>query len=264
MSKTQTNKIVLSTNKLAIGYRRKKKLQDILKNINLTIEEGTLTAIIGKNGVGKSTLIRTLAKQQEKNSGNLFLNHKNAKSYSANEWAKEIAWVQTDIQIPVNLSVTEFVSLGRQPYTNWLDMLSRKDHKVITNAIELTDITLLKDKKCGELSDGQLQRVYIARALAQDTAIIFLDEPTTHLDIIYKAKTLGLLKQLCLEKGKTIVYTTHEIELSLQVANQFICVSNGNVISETPQYIIENNLLDRIFENDVVFFDKKSKRFKAF
>lgn len=253
--------IVISTKDLAIGYSSKRKKNVLIKDINIDIPKGKLTAVIGLNGSGKSTFIRTLAKQQPKLEGSFVLNSQDSSKFSTNEWAKQIAWVQTDVSTSLNLSVKEFISLGRQPYTNWFDSITTKDNEIIDNVIKITNLTFLQNKKCNELSDGQLQRVYIARALAQDTPVIILDEPTTHLDIINKANTLDLLKTLCKTQNKTIIYSTHEIEYSLQVTDYMICISEKEIFINSVNDIIKNETLNYLFKSKKIFFDKALNRF---
>ncbi len=248
-------------NHLSIGYIQGKKHEEILSEISFSIPKGNLVSIIGANGTGKSTLLRTLAHQQPKLSGSININNIPLESYSVNQWAKQVSWVHTETMIPSSLSVHELVSLGRQPYTNWLDTLTDVDQNEIEKALQLTDLDHLKDKKCNTLSDGQLQRVFIARAIAQNTPLIFLDEPTTHLDLHHKVETLTLLKSLCKELNKTIVYSSHEIELSLQVCDQVLSISNKKVALQSPKELVESNLLNELFKDSKVHFDKQLGKF---
>jgi iron complex transport system ATP-binding protein len=153
---------------------------------------------LGKNGIGKSTLLRTIAKVQKPLSGSVFINNRNSESYKHQELATYLSMVLTERLPESQLTVFELVAFGRQPYTNWIDKLSAIDIEKITWAINETEINHLKDKRFYELSDGQLQRVLIARALAQDTEIIILDEPTAHLDLHHTIKLyyLRMLKYL--------------------------------------------------------------------
>ena len=255
--------IIISTKDLAIGYLKGRKKNILINSINIEVPKGQLTAVIGLNGAGKSTLIRTLAKQQPLLSGAFTLHSKDASLYNNIEWAKKVAWVQTDSLPPLNLIVEEFIALGRQPYTNWIDKLSDKDMQIINTVIKISEISSLRKKKCSELSDGQLQRVFIARALVQDTPVIILDEPTTHLDIIHKIKTLELLKRLCVTQHKTILFTTHEIELSLQVIDNLICVSKNGVTLDTVKNSLDTNIMNTIFNDKRLFFDKKTNKFNV-
>jgi iron complex transport system ATP-binding protein len=147
-------------------------------------------ALIGVNGVGKSTLLRSLSGLQESLSGEIIINDTPLHNLTPQERSEYISLVLTEQPISKNLSVLELIALGRQPYTNWIGSLSSDDLQHINTAIELVNIEVLRDKKCYELSDGQLQKVLIARALAQNTPVIILDEPTTHLDIYHQAYVL--------------------------------------------------------------------------
>ena len=180
--KTAKNSI-LTTENLAIGYQEKKHPKVIAKEIHLDIKKGTFTAVIGQNGIGKSTLLRTISKVQNPIEGAVFINHKNICDYHHQELATTISLVLTERLPESQLTVFELIALGRQPYTNWIDTLSEKDVTKIHWAIQETNLEALQHTRFYELSDGQLQRVLIARALAQDTEIIILDEPTAHLDM---------------------------------------------------------------------------------
>ncbi len=252
---------IISTKNLSIGYSNKRNSNILIKNINIDIPKGKLTAIIGLNGAGKSTLIKTLAKQLPKLGGDFYVNNKNATLYSNNDWAKKISWVQTNTETALNITVEEFISLGRQPYTNWFDQLSTTDINIINTVIKNANLKELRKKNCNELSDGQLQRVTIARALAQDTEVIILDEPTTHLDIINKISTLNLLKELCETHGKTIVFTTHEIEFALQTANYILGISKNNVFMNSTKTTINKGILNQLFETENLVFNKQTSRF---
>jgi len=167
---------------------------------------------VGANGIGKSTLLRTLTNVQKPLSGEIYINSKSVLDYEPVELAQQLSLVLTEQIASKNLSVFELVALGRQPYTNWMGNLSQEDITITNKALAQTNIEALKTKKCFELSDGQLQKVMIARALAQDTDLIILDEPTTHLDMYHKAYILKLLKKLAKDTGKTILYSSHEID----------------------------------------------------
>jgi iron complex transport system ATP-binding protein len=170
-----SNKIILSTSNLSIGYQSKKRKNYIAKNLNLTFQEGKLISLVGGNGIGKSTLLRTLTGIQKPLDGTVTLIDKSISSYQSKDLAQNLSLVLTEKLPPSNLTVYELIALGRQPYTNWLGTLSEMDLEKINAAIALTHTEHLVDKKIYEISDGQLQIVLIARALAQDTALIILD-----------------------------------------------------------------------------------------
>ncbi len=260
--KPKNKHIILKIENLTIGYASKKETVEIAKNINFSIYKGELIGIVGANGVGKSTLLRTLSKIQSQLSGNIYLNNKNLSEYKSLELASELSLVLTE-QIPSkNLTVREIIALGRQPYTNWIGFLTEVDHKKINDAIELINIVNLKNKKCFELSDGQLQKVMIARALAQDTSLIILDEPTTHLDIYHKAYILKLLKKIAHKTNKTIIYSTHEIDLAIQLCDKMLVMNNNEVEFGNPCELIEKKVFNNLFPKDLVNFNPESGTFK--
>ncbi len=252
---------ILSSEMLSIGYRHKKDATVVAKDINFSISEGKLIAIIGSNGVGKSTLLRTLAGIQTPLLGTININGKNLKNYVPLELATVMSIVLTETTVSKNLTVMELVSLGRQPYTNWMGSLNNKDISIIENALKATETIALQEKKCHELSDGQLQRVYIARALAQDTPLILLDEPTTHLDLYHKAATLKLLKEIAHKKNKTILFSTHEIDLAIQLTDSMIVMTPEKTIHDNPCNLIEKGIFSTLFPDDFISFDEKTGRF---
>ncbi|WNW02892.1 ABC transporter ATP-binding protein [Tenacibaculum sp. HL-MS23] len=253
--------IVLNIENLAIGYKTKKQQTVIASDINFSVEKGKFVALLGKNGIGKSTLLRTLSKVQMPLSGSIEINKKNILDYSHHELATSLSLVLTERLPQSQLTVFELIALGRQPYTNWIDKLSAKDLKKILWAIEQTAIEHLKDKRFYELSDGQLQRVLIARALAQDTDIIILDEPTAHLDIHHTIKIFSLLKQLVEKTGKTIVISTHEVNLAIQLADEFILLSENKIYSGTSKELINQNAFEQLFPKELISFNKTLEQF---
>ena len=225
----------IQTQNLTIGYKSKSETITVVQNINLDLEKGKLIALIGENGIGKSTLIKTITGIIPPLQGEITLLNKPLQSYKPLDLAQELSIVLTEKLPPSNLTVYEIIALGRQPYTNWLGTLSEEDITKIEKAISLTEIQHLVHKKHDEISDGQLQIALIARALAQDTSIIILDEPTTHLDLVHKATLLKLLQKLTHETGKTILYSTHDIDLAIQMTDEMIVF--------TPNKIVQNNLV---------------------
>ena len=253
--------IVLNIENLAIGYQTKKQQTVIASGINFSIEKGKLVALLGKNGIGKSTLLRTISKVQNPLSGSIKINQKNISDYSHHELATSLSLVLTERLPQSQLTVFELIALGRQPYTNWIDKLSATDLKKILWSIEQTAIEHLKDKRFYELSDGQLQRVLIARALAQDTDIIILDEPTAHLDINHTIHIFSLLKQLVEKTGKTIVISTHEVNLAIQLADEFILLSEEQIYSGTSTELIKQNAFEQLFPKELISFNKTLEQF---
>ena len=253
--------IILEVRDLTIGYALKKGNSIIAKEMNFSLSEGELVSLVGANGIGKSTLLRTLTGMQKPLGGSIFINGKKLESYSAFQLATKLSVVLTEPPATKNLSVKELVSLGRQPYTNWIGSLSTKDKKAVQFAMEATETTGLAERKCYELSDGQMQRVSIARALAQDTPIIILDEPTTHLDLYHRAYVLKLLKNLATETKKTILFSTHEIDLAIQLADNMIVMAKDQTFFDAPCKLIEAGSFDSLFPKKTIGFDASTGRF---
>ena len=254
-------KNILSTTDLFIGYISKKKSTCVAKNVNLNLARGKLIALIGENGIGKSTLLRTLTGIQKPLSGTVFLNEKDIQTFDALSLAQNLSLVLTEKLPPSNLTVFELIALGRQPYTNWIGRLSNEDLEKINDAIQLTQIEHLISKKHFEISDGQLQKVLVARALAQDTPLIILDEPTTHLDLFHKVSLFKLLKKLSLETNKCVLFSTHDIDLAIQLADEMVVMTQDFVIQDEPCNLIEKGVFDLLFKNEQIIFDRQKGKF---
>ena len=246
---------ILKTQNLSIGYRDKKSTNTIQEGINFSIEKGQLVAILGRNGIGKSTLLRTITKVQEKLEGTIFLNQRDLNHYDFKELSKKISVVLTERLPESQLTAFELVALGRQPYTNWVGKLEQKDIEKVIWALEETDTRDLADKHFYELSDGQLQRVLIARALAQDTEIIILDEPTAHLDMHHTIKIFQLLEKLTKETQKTIIITSHEVNLAIQSSDQLVLLTEKEVDSGTREELISRNAFEKLFPSEIIKFN---------
>lgn len=187
---------------------------------------------------------------------------KDLEDYTELEMASAVSVVLTEPLATKNMTVYELISLGRQPYTNWLGRLSEKDKIKIKEVIDLLDLHNLKKRKCYELSDGQLQRVLIARALAQDTGIILLDEPTTHLDLYHKVQLLKLLRFVAHKTEKSIVFTSHEIDMAIQLCDKMLILDGQKNSFDQPCKLIENNAFNGLFPSDTVTFDNRTGTFR--
>jgi len=230
--------------------------------LNFAVSQGEMVSIIGKNGIGKSTLLRTIANMQASASGTVSINNIPLKSYRSLDLASVLSVVLTDPLASKNLTVQELIALGRQPYTNWIGTLSTTDNNKIREAMALVELMELKDKKCYELSDGQLQRVMIARALAQDTMIILLDEPTSHLDLHHKVQILKLLKSIAHKTGKTILFTSHEIDMVIQLCDKILLMNPEQHEYGKPEALIQKGSFEKLFPTNAIRFDKDSGSFK--
>lgn len=256
----KTHKILTSSN-LSIGYQSKKSTVTIAKNINLDLAAGKLIALIGANGIGKSTLLRSITGIQKPLEGNVFLKDKNITTYQPLDLAQNLSLVLTEKLPPSNLSVFDLVALGRQPYTNWIGMLSKTDIQKIQEALQLTEIEHLAQKKHFEISDGQLQKVLIARALAQDTPLIILDEPATHLDLLHKVSLFKLLKKLTQHAQKCILFSTHDIDLAIQLCDEMIVMTPDLVVQDEPCRLISKGCFATLFKNEHIVFDSEKRKF---
>jgi iron complex transport system ATP-binding protein len=250
---------ILQVSSLVVGYGAK----EVVKNINLSLRSGELCAIVGVNGIGKSTLLRTLGNLQPLLSGNIDVDGSALTDYPTSEVAKKISLVLTEPIASKNLTVAELIALGRQPYTNWLGNLTQLDKEHIIKSITDFQLIKLQNNKCHELSDGQLQRALVARAMAQDTPLIFLDEPTTHLDLYHKVQIIKLLQGLAHTHNKTIVFTTHEIDLAIQLCDKILLLDGDTNPFGNPCELIEAGYFERMFPKEMIRFDAKSGAFKV-
>jgi len=252
---------ILKTSNLNIGYKTKKATVTIAEDLNLNLASGKLISLIGANGIGKSTLLRTITGIQQPLSGDVFLNDNNINTYKSLDLAQNLSLVLTEKLPPSNLTVFELVALGRQPYTNWIGTLTPTDIEKVQEAMQLTQIEYLATKKHYEISDGQLQKVLIARALAQDTPLIILDEPTTHLDLLHKVSLFKLLKKLTQETQKCILFSTHDIDLAIQLSDEMIIMTAEMVVQDEPCNLISNGSFETLFKDDHLFLMQKKGSF---
>ena len=252
---------ILTTENLSIGYGSKKEEKIIASRINVSLKKGELVCLVGKNGIGKSTLLRTLSKMQPAISGDIILNERHLGDYSRNELAKIISLVLTEKIPSSNLTVYELIALGRQPYTNWIGKLLEEDLEHIKESISQSHLTDLMHERCDKLSDGQLQRALICRALAQNTGLIILDEPTAHLDVQHKIETFKLLKKIAHALNRAILISTHEIQLATQIADELWLMTEEEIISGSPDALIESDKINLLFDNGSIHFDKESRQF---
>lgn len=259
--KTDSNSTIIAE-KLSIGYQTNKEVIAIAQDIQFSMQEGELGAIVGSNGIGKSTLLRTLTKIQPSLSGTIQIYGKPLNDYRDLDLARVISLVLTEPIASKNMTVSEIIALGRQPYTNWMGTLSANDIAKVKEVIEMVSLKTIAHKKCFEISDGQLQRVMIARALAQDTEIIMLDEPTTHLDLYHKVQILKLLRRIAKETCKTILFTSHEIELSIQLCDKMLLMNTESYSFGTPNQLIELGAFDKLFPPDTVTFNSETRNFQ--
>ena len=254
---------LLKASRLSIGYKKGTKEEKTLAGpLELEIHPGQLICLLGQNGAGKSTLIRTLAGLQPLLSGTVETAGKNIAKLKPPERAKQLSMVLTDRVPSGNLTVYSIIALGRFPYTNWLGTLQPKDREIVQWAMQITDTTSFANRKLIELSDGESQKVMLARALAQDTPVIILDEPTAHLDLPNRITLMRLLHQLARSTGKGILLSTHDLDLALQTADEVWLLGNdGDFTKGAPEDIVLNGTFEAAFHKEGFTFDKSSGTF---
>ena len=236
---------VFKINNLSFAYDK----HEVIKNLTLELHKGKITTLIGANGCGKSTLFNLMTKNLVPDSGEILLNDQNVANMKLKDFAKKVAIVHQYNTAPVDITVKDLVAFGRTPYnTIGLSKDVGEDEEKVHKAMEITNILKYKDKPVAELSGGQKQRVWIAMALAQDTKILFLDEPTTYLDIRYQLQILKLVRQLNEDYGITIIMVLHDINQSLYYSDEIVAMQNGKVLSQgVPREIITPKLIEDVY-----------------
>lgn len=249
---------ILHTANLSVGYQSR----TVLNSLNLNLEKGQLTCLLGPNGSGKSTLIRTLAGIQKPLLGMVSLLGTNLREVNPKNLAKQLSLVLTDRIAPGNLTVYGLVSLGRFPYTTWMGNLSIEDKNVIRWALDITGTMQFANRHIGELSDGERQKVMIARALAQQTDLIILDEPTAHLDSPNRIEIFHLLRELVSSGEKAILISTHDIDTAIANADKLWLVANESIKQGAPEDMILNGELEKAFAKKGLSFNYSLGRFE--
>lgn len=227
-----------------------------LRDVSITVEQGSFVGIIGPNGAGKSTLLKCLANILQPRTGTIMLDGRSIRALSPNEIARLIAVVLTKPVETLQMTVSEILSTARYPYTGFLDLLTAKDLEAIEKAIAMLNITDFISRRASELSDGQRQRVMLAKALAQEPLVILLDEPTIHLDLRSQIQILDLLKSLSTQRKLTVIATFHDINLASLFSDQVVLMKDGMIvgIGEPDKVITESNIAEIYSMQDVVVF----------
>ena len=255
---------MLSTIDLTVGYRNGKRVAEVLKHLNLSLYAGELVCLLGANGIGKSTLLRTISGVQMALNGVVEVNGRDLTAYSSKELSKLVGIVYTDRTLAGALTVEELVSLGRQPYTGFFGRLDDDDHRVVADAIESVGMSHKTHDYVATLSDGERQKAMIARALAQETPIIILDEPTAFLDVASRIETMQLLRQLAQSQQKAILLSTHDVGLSLPLTGRlWLVTADSTVVEGTTEQLIADGTLNNLFPNRNVAFDSAVMDFRV-
>ena len=236
--------LALYTKNLAVGYAGKPVLEDV----NISLNKGEIMALIGPNGAGKSTLLRTLARQLNILNGNIYLDDKDINEYKRDDFARKVAVVFTDRVKGELMTCKDVVESGRYPYTGFMGKLSDKDKQIVARVMEDVRILDIGDKDYNAISDGQRQRVMLARALCQEPEIIILDEPTSYLDVKYKLEFLMILEEMKKKSDLTVIMSVHELDLARRFADKVVCIKDGKVDREgSSSEVIEEDYINELF-----------------
>ncbi len=227
----------------SIGYGSRM----LICGANTEFSAGKLTALIGRNGSGKSTLLRAIAGLNNRYSGAIYAGGTDISTLKPSQIARTLAFVTTErIRIP-NMRCGDIVAMGRAPYTNWIGALTDADRKIACESLDAVGMAGYRERTMDTMSDGECQRIMIARALAQDTPVILLDEPTSFLDMPGRYELAGLLGRLAHDRGKCIVFSTHELDIALRMFDNVALVADGTIYNMTASEMESSDVLDRLF-----------------
>ena len=241
----------LKTSKLSVGYNGK----PIVKDIEFGVSKGEILTLIGPNGSGKSTILKSITRQLEVVSGTVFIGENDLKDINYKDMAKKVSVLLTERVRPELLTCYDVVALGRYPYTGKMGILSKEDEKEIFESMEMVGILSLKDRDFQKLSDGQKQRVLLARAICQKPEVLVLDEPTSYLDIKYKIELLEVLKRMAKTEKVAVILSLHEIELAGKISDKVLCVKGENIsYYGTPEEVFKKNIIMDLFDIDEYAF----------
>ena len=255
--------INIRVDRLTTGYRTRSGEIPVERDIDGVLREGEFTCLLGPNGAGKSTLLRTLSGFQPPLSGEVQIAGRDISTYSEAELARLISVVLTERPSVTSMTVEQLVSLGRSPYTGFWGRLDSHDREVVEEAMQLTGVLPMASRLVDTLSDGERQKVMIAKALAQQTPVIFLDEPTAFLDFPSKVEMMLLLKRIAREQNKTVFQSTHDLNMALQIADRLWLVDKrlGLAIG-SPAELAASGVLEQYFIREGIVFDREGIAFK--
>lgn len=241
------NEAVIELKALSIGYEGK----TVIKGINAKIDRGEIIGIIGANGAGKSTLLKTIRGMLPTKSGDILYFGKNMKDFQDKELAKKVAYLQQNVEVGFGYTGQDIVLAGRYPYMKWYEAESEKDRELALDCMEYTGTRDLADRPMTEMSGGQRQRVLLAKVLAQQTPILFLDEPTTGLDMVYKEEIFRFARDLAVA-GKTVLMVVHELDLAAKYCSRIFLLGEGHLMADgRPEKVFTEELLNRAYNADI-------------
>lgn len=233
------------TSNLSVGYLGKVLIHDI----NLSVEKGKIVTLIGPNGSGKSTILKTITRQLEEIAGTIVINQQNMQDLTDKEIAKKLSVMLTERIDPDLMNCEQVVSMGRYPYTNYFGTLTKEDKKIVYEALEMVHAKELAERPFTDISDGQRQRIMLARAICQQPEILVLDEPTSYLDIRHKIELLDILRKLATERNVAVVMSLHEIDLAAKVSDEVICIKGEEIkLCGTPEHVFSDKNINTLYD----------------
>lgn len=247
---------MIQLKELTLGYGQRV----LLEKVSTQVTGGQLIALLGRNGTGKSTLLRAIMGLEKTQTGGVILQGENITSLKPEKLARNISFVTTDKVRIANLRCEDVVALGRAPYTNWIGQLQTEDKERVAEAMRLVGMADYAEKTMDKMSDGECQRIMIARALAQDTPVILLDEPTAFLDLPNRYELCLLLKKLAQEEGKCIIFSTHDLDIALSLCDFIMLIDNPQLYSLPTQEMVASGHIERLFRNESITFDAQEMR----
>ena len=240
---------------LTLGYGSR----TLIDSLTASVSQGELTALVGRNGTGKSTLLRAIACLEQTLGGEIFIGERPLADLTAAERASTIAFVTTEKVRIANLRSRDVVALGRAPYTNWIGRMQKQDEEIVMQSIAAVGMSDYADKTMDRMSDGECQRIMIARALAQQTPIILLDEPTAFLDMPNRYELCTLLRRLAREENKCILFSTHELDIALELCDSIALIAPPQLHILPTAEMVTSGHIERLFTGGIVNFDPKTR-----
>ena len=252
--------MTLELRDLYIGYAEDANRHIVAEELNASLPKGTVACLVGANGVGKSTLMRTLSGFQPALRGEVRIEGRALEEYTPRELSEKIGVVLTERESVPELTVEEVVAIGRMPYTNFWGTLTTTDQIIVNDAISLVGLDALRERKIHQVSDGERQKTMIAKALAQQTPVIFLDEPTAFLDYPSKVSMMQLLRRLAHEQDKLILLSTHDLEIAFQIADHLWLLQYSGLYTGTLSELSDSGVISEFLESEELYYDIRTQR----
>jgi len=262
-SKYVAAEAALRTRDLAVGYRWRRERRAVLERVNLAVRPGELVCVLGPNGIGKSTLLRTMARMQEPLWGSIELGGADVRTLPQAELARRVGVVLTERVLVEALTARRIVELGRYPHSSWLGTITSGDRAVVDWALDAVHIAHLADRDFNRLSDGERQRVMVARALAQEPLLLVLDEPTAFLDLPSRVELMALLRKLTRDDALAVIVSTHDLELAVRTADViWLLTPGGECVTGAPEDVILSGAMAQAFDGRQIRFQPDERSFR--